>query len=312
MRSPQALDAVRAVLDGGAARGVEMHLTAGVERSFLARIEPVSMTAPPGTTALLILMELTGLRRAERMRSDFIANVSHELRTPLASIVGFVETLRGPARDDAEARFRFLDIMDQQAQRMSRLVADLLSLSKIEQTEHIAPTGRIDLSVVLAAAKAMLDIAAKQKGMGLELRLPISLPNILGETDELVQVFQNLIDNAIKYGRAGTTVTIEAARAENLPASFPLPPNQEAGVRAQAAAVAVTNHGDGIAPEHLPRLTERFYRVDVARSRHVGGTGLGLAIVKHIVSRHRGTLAIDSAVGVGTTFTVFLPLAPSE
>ncbi len=250
------------------------------------------------TVAILALLDVTALKRAEQLRADFVANASHELKTPLASLMGFIETLRGPARDDSEARARFLSIMQEQGERMARLVEDLLSLSRIEMQEHSPPTQATDLGQILQRVTDALEIKAARRGMKLTLDLG-SLPPVLGESEELQQVFQNLVDNAVKYGKPGTPVTVEARLLQG-------EEERIARLGRPAVAVAVIDQGDGIAREHLPRLTERFYRVDTARSRQMGGTGLGLAIVKHIVSRHRGRLEIDSELGKGSTFTVYL------
>jgi len=311
LRHPQVLEAANEVMTGGPPASVEVTLALPTERVFAVRIDPLPAIAADGAAAVLMLSDLTGLKRAERMRADFIANVSHELRTPLASIVGFIETLLGPARDDTAARGRFLEIMNQQAQRMARLVADLLSLSRIEQNEHLPPTGRIDLGQILGTVKATLDVVAQNKAMTIVLDVAPDLPPVPGEADELQQVFQNLVDNAIKYGRTGTSVTITARLAQEWHPSMPRTQGASTGKsQPRALSVAVADRGAGIARQHLPRLTERFYRIDVARSREAGGTGLGLAIVKHILNRHRGALAIDSAEGQGSTFTVYLPEYP--
>jgi len=296
MRQPDVLEAAEAVLAGEPGREVQIQLAGPAERHFAVRLEPLAQAG-----ALLLLHDTTQLAKLERMRADFVANASHEIRTPLASLVGFIETLRGPARDDAEARAKFLDIMQDQARRMARLVDDLLSLSRIELREHMPPTGSIDIAMTLAALKTTLDRQAEARRMPIVLDLAAGLPEVIGDRDELTQVFQNLIDNALKYGKPGTEVRVTAGEAAQLPPSFPDP-------RRRAVAVSVTDTGDGIAREHLSRLTERFYRVDVGRSRDLGGTGLGLAIVKHIVSHHRGALVIDSEVGRGSTFTVYLPV----
>jgi two-component system phosphate regulon sensor histidine kinase PhoR len=298
MRQPDVLEAAEAVLAGGPGREVQIQLAGPSDRHFAVRIEPLAQAG-----ALLLLHDTTQLAKLERMRADFVANASHEMRTPLASLVGFVETLRGPARDDAEARAKFLEIMADQARRMARLVDDLLSLSRIELKEHTPPTGSVELAMTLAALKTTLDRHAETRRMPIVLEIAAGLPRIVGDGDELTQVFQNLIDNALKYGKPGTEVRVVAGVAAQLPPSFPDP-------RRPAVAVSVTDTGEGIAREHLSRLTERFYRVDVGRSRDLGGTGLGLAIVKHIVSHHRGALVIDSEVGRGSTFTVYLPVAP--
>jgi two-component system phosphate regulon sensor histidine kinase PhoR len=239
----------------------------------------------------LLLHDVTSIRRSEQMRADFVANASHELRTPLAAVSGFIDTLRGHARDDEAARERFLAIMSTEAARMRRLIDDLLSLTRIELNEHVRPVTRVQLDgIVREAAQALEPLAA---GDGITVRVvsaPEGLAPITGDRDELVQLFQNLIHNAIKYGRAHGEVVVTLGRSE---------PGQ--------VFVAVRDDGEGIPQTAIPRLTERFYRVDVKRSREKGGTGLGLAIVKHIVSRHHGRLAIESRPGEGSVFTVFLP-----
>jgi len=300
LRHPAVLAATDAALRGGGERVVEFELTSPVERHLSARIAPLWPHTAEGAAAVLVLNDHTAMTRAERLRADFVANASHELRTPLASLVGFIETLRGPAREDKAAGERFLGIMAEQAARMQRLVDDLLSLSRIEMNEHRPPTGAVDLGGLVRGVADTLEQRATSRGMRIELALPDDLPPVQGDADELVQVFQNLIDNAIKYGTPGTVIEISAAcSARVLPGARP-------GQRA-AVAIAVRDHGAGIEREHLPRLTERFYRVDPARSRELGGTGLGLAIVKHIVSHHRGLLEIQSEPGAGSVFTVQLP-----
>jgi two-component system phosphate regulon sensor histidine kinase PhoR len=243
----------------------------------------------PPARVLVAIRDISDQRRAERMRADFVANVSHELRTPLAALSGFIETLQGAARDDAEARLRFLAIMRVQAGRMARLIDDLLSLSRIEQKQHVPPEGGVDLGGVVGGVLDALTPLAAESGVILVRDFPEARIEVRGERDELYRVFENLIGNAIKYGQAGGRVEVTAATGER-----------------GEVQVSVRDHGPGIAPEHLPRLTERFYRVDVAGSRARGGTGLGLAIVKHIVARHRGRLLIDSTAGEGATFTVVL------
>ncbi len=218
------------------------------------------------------------------------------MRTPLASLIGFIETLRGPARDDIAAHDGFLAIMAEQSGRMARLVEDLLSLSKIEMNEHQTPTDRIDIGDLLRRVVRGLDQRAAGRDMTIRVDAPPDLPLALGDADELAQVFQNLIDNAIKYARAGTAIAVTVSSSAKRPGTL---------------AIAIADQGEGIPREHLARLTERFYRVDTARSRELGGTGLGLAIVKHIVNHHRGLLEIDSELGKGATFTVHLPVAPA-
>ncbi len=303
LRDPGILDATERVLAGRPGEELELVLSGAMDRVFRATVTPLPIRGVDGSVAVLALHDMTALKRIERMRADFVANASHELRTPLAALLGFIETLRGPARDDAEARERFLAIMQEQAGRMSRLVNDLLSLSRIELNEHSAPQDHVALSGVLRHVVDGLALQAQARDNRLEVDLPDDLPPVVGQPDELTQVFQNLIDNALKYGGEQRPVEISARRVDRVPtaAGQALPGG--------AVAVAVRDHGEGIAREHLPRLTERFYRVDTARSRTLGGTGLGLAIVKHIVNRHRGALTIDSTPGEGSIFTVYLPVA---
>lgn len=309
LRNPLAIEALEKTLHGGEAREAEISFLAHADRQFLLRAIPVTRSgdedsvpdipgaAPPFRGALLTLHEITALKQSERLRSDFVANASHELRTPLASIVGFIETLSGPAQDDPEARERFLAIMDQEASRMARLVEDLLSLSRIEQDEHLLPEGVVDVAGVIGRVVKALELKAAEKEMSIETSFLESMPEVAGDDDQLTQVFANLIDNAIKYGREGSCLRVSAQLVDRLPETG------KAGL-----AIGIFNEGEGIEREHIPRLTDRFYRVDAARSRALGGTGLGLAIVKHIVNRHRGVVNIESEKGIGITVTVSLPI----
>ena len=303
IRNPGVLQAADEVLGGGKSERTVEYVDSGeaVERDYLAHLARLPGAAARSPRAIGALHDLTYAKRSDAMRTDFIANVSHELRTPLASLIGFIETLQGPARDDAAARERFLGIMSEQAGRMNRLVDDLLSLSRIELLEHTLPQERVDLEALLAQVIQALEPQAGARKMTIVRREPVGPLAVWGDRDQLAQVFQNLIDNAIRYGRDGMTIEVETKGHQA---------DEGSGVRTRdSLAVAVIDHGPGIPPEHVPRLTERFYRVDPARSRALGGTGLGLAIVKHIVNRHRGALTIDSIEGRGSTFTVFLPLA---
>jgi two-component system phosphate regulon sensor histidine kinase PhoR len=294
LRQPELHEAIAAVEAGAVEAGAEIRQSAPIERNFACRI---SKSAIEGAgEVVLVLRDITEIKRTSEMRSDFVANASHEIRTPLATIAGCVETLLGPARDDAEAQQRFLVIMRQQAERMTQLVEDLLSLSRIEIDEHQAPRGRVQVAELARQVLDELAPTAAAAGVSLVLRLEGAPPPVRGEHEELEQVLYNLVDNAIKYGAAGGRVEV-SARLE-----------AEAGAP-ERVAIAVRDWGPGIAAEHRPRLTERFYRVDKARSRALGGTGLGLAIVKHIVNRHRGQLTVDSELGAGSTFTVHLPAA---
>jgi len=301
LRNPVVLAAADAVLAGEPARIVDFVLSVPVERVMRARIARVEGSSFGGAVAILALHDITALKAAEQMRADFVANAGHELKTPLASLVGFIETLLGAARDDAVARDRFLGIMRGEAGRMSRLVDDLLSLSRIELNEHVPPTSHVPVAALVEQVAEVLELRASERGINLEVTLPYSLPEVIGDEDELAQVFQNLIENAIKYGRPHSTVTVAADCLAGGP-----------GPNGGFVRIAVADQGDGIPSEHLPRLTERFYRVDNARSRELGGTGLGLAIVKHILNRHRGRLEISSTLGIGSIFTVWLQMAGSE
>jgi two-component system, OmpR family, phosphate regulon sensor histidine kinase PhoR len=301
LRNPALLAAAEAVLRGEAAQSVQFAVSVPVARQLearFARIPRSEAAALDGAAAILTLHDVTALRRAEQMRADFIANAGHELKTPLATLIGFIETLLGPAKDDAEARQRFLSIMREEASRMARLVDDLRSLTRIEQREHMPPTGRVALAPLIQHVAAALELRAGERGIRIGVDLSAELPEVQGERDELTQLFQNLLDNAIKYGRPQSEIAITGEVGMAGPGSL--------------VRVAVADQGDGIPHEHLPRLTERFYRVDSARSRELGATGLGLAIVKHIINRHRGRLEVSSKLGVGSTFTVWLPAAPLD
>jgi two-component system phosphate regulon sensor histidine kinase PhoR len=305
LRHPVLLEAADRVLKGQAGRVIEFALPGPVEREFRAMLEPFPEPGIDGTVAILSLHDVTALKQMEQMRADFVANASHELRTPLSVLLGFIETLRGPARDDLEAHDRFLAIMFDQASRMSRLVADLLNLSRIELNEHTRPEGQTAVAAIIQRVADGLELQAKQRNVRFELALPDGLPPVTGREDELEQIFQNLLDNALKYGREGSAIEVSALLTGDLPASVTTKMRH-------AIAVSVRDQGEGIAREHLPRLTERFFRVDAARSRQLGGTGLGLAIVKHLVNRHRGQLTIDSVLGKGSVFTVYFPIEETK
>lgn len=279
----------------------ELSLPVPVPRDLHAAVIRMDPPLADGGQAVVVLSDRTHDRAVDRMRADFIANSGHELRTPLASLIGFIDTLRGPAREDPPAQQRFLGIMAEQAGRMHRLIDDLLSLSRIELTEHETPSESVDLAALLGRLAAAFEPRLAERQTTLRLEVPPGLPAVLGDADQLAQVAQNLLDNAVKYGREGSTITIAAEPAEG--GRWPA----RAGV-----LLRVSDEGPGIARQHVPRLTERFYRVDQGRSRAVGGTGLGLAIVKHIVNRHRGQLAIDSEEGQGTSVLVWLPCAGRE
>ena len=293
LRAPEVLDAIKRGRLSRKAEKVTWLERMPVERFFEVNVAPIE-GADIEPALIITLRDLTEARRVERMRVDFVANASHELRTPLASLLGFIETLQGPARGDEEARTKFLAIMRDQAQRMARLVDDLLSLSRIEQNLHLQPRTPVDLVAVLRHIADTLTPMASAADVALKLDAPDGIC-VTGDRDELLRVVENLVENAIKYG-ASDFATV----------------NRQVEIAAMAegkqAILSVRDHGPGIPPEHLPRLTERFYRVDARQSRAKGGTGLGLAIVKHIVARHRGRLGIESKPGEGAIFSVTLPL----
>ncbi|WP_237215107.1 sensor histidine kinase, partial [Falsiroseomonas oryziterrae] len=297
LRHPALADALDAALADAGPREVDVSLPVPVPRELKVHLVPMEPALADGGRVVLLLSDRTRERAMERTRADFVANASHELRTPLASLIGFVDTLRGPARDDAEARARFLGIMAEQGERMRRLIDDLLGLSRIEITEHQPPTGRVDLAALAAAeAEAMAPILAARR-ITLERDLAEGTVAAPADAEQLAQVLRNLLENAARYGRDGGTIRLSVA-----------PAAQGGAWPARAGVVlSVGDDGPGIAKEHIPRLTERFYRVDRGRSRSAGGTGLGLAIVKHIVNRHRGQLLIESEPGAGSKFHVWLP-----
>lgn len=298
LRVPEVVEAVREVAARNAPRSVEFAQRVPVDRWFMAHIRPLGLSAPAGMM-LLVFHDLTPLHRVEEMRADFVANASHELRTPLAALSGFIDTLQGTARDDAQARSRFLAIMKTQAARMARLIDDLLSLSRIELIEHVHPDTPVNLVPVLRQVVDGLQTLATDRGVEIAIALPNAPAIVPGDRDELTRVFENLVENALKYGASGKRVDIGFSSAATVDGT-------------SEVLVEVRDYGPGIAAEHLPRLTERFYRVDVAQSRAEGGTGLGLALVKHSLIRHRGKLMIESEAGKGAVFTVRLPLVHSE
>jgi two-component system phosphate regulon sensor histidine kinase PhoR len=300
LRNPALRGAVDRALAGAGAQTAEVTLPVPVERELLATAILLDPPLADGGRLLLVLSDRTRERRLEQMRADFVANASHELRTPLTSLIGFIDTLIGPAADDREAQRRFLPIMAEQAGRMGRLIEDLLSLSRIELTEHTPPTGELDLAVLARRGAEALAPRLAARRISLDIAVEEGMPHVVGDADQLSQVLANLLDNAVKYGREGGTIRLSLRRDG---------PGGEKARRRAGVALSVTDDGAGIPRMHLPRLTERFYRVDAARSRAVGGTGLGLAIVKHIVNRHRGLLEIESEEGRGSSFSVWLPAA---
>ncbi|SSC65501.1 phosphate regulon sensor histidine kinase PhoR [Ciceribacter selenitireducens] len=286
-RSPSVLDMVRETIATDEPNQIEHSERLPSERVYIVRSSPLRIEGASEDLFLLSFKDISELRRIDRMRSDFVANASHELRTPLASLRGFIETMQGPARGDPKAQERFLAIMLEQANRMSRLVDDLLSLSRLELKAHIAPDQKVDLVPVIGHVRDSLAPLASDLDVEIRLHVPEGKVEVLGDRDELVQVFENLIENACKYGQEGKVVDVYVRN----PAGSPV-------------EVSVVDHGPGIPAEHVPRLTERFYRVSVTDSRSKKGTGLGLAIVKHILTRHRARLVVKSEIGQGTEFAV--------
>lgn len=295
IRTPEFLDAVSSAPKRGRAVTVTYAERVPVGRRMAVTVAPLTRGFEHDGNILVLLHDMTEGERINQMRADFIANASHELRTPLASLRGFIETLQSTAKDDSGARERFLPIMVEQASRMTRLIEALLSLSRVEMNAHVAPSDLVDLNDILGQAADTLEPLAGDTGTQLEFARFPGPAMVLGDRDELLQVLQNLVQNALKYGKPGGHVRVEAKHIPSLS-------RQGSG----RYAISVVDDGPGIPPEHLPRLTERFYRVDVASSREKGGTGLGLAIVKHILNRHRGELTISSEPGNGSTFTVML------
>ncbi|WP_226782245.1 sensor histidine kinase [Oceaniglobus trochenteri] len=297
LRQPQILEAIETVIAGGGPARASFATSSGA-RETIWMASAAALSAGGRQGVLVSLEDTTEMLEAGQMRRDFVANVSHELRTPLTALIGFIDTLRGAARDDAAARDRFLSIMEREANRMNRLVKDLLSLSRVESEERMRPTGRLDMGELLRSVIQSLTPLVGDHGQRIELTGADDLPAISGDGDQLRQVFTNLIENAAKYGARDETVTVAVQVLARDPS-----------LRCAALQIDVVDRGEGIDPIHLPRLTERFYRIDDHRSREKGGTGLGLAIVKHIVNRHRGRLRISSTPGEGSRFSVLLPLA---
>jgi two-component system phosphate regulon sensor histidine kinase PhoR len=291
LRVPDLLAALERVARGGEPERVAFVERVPTERWYSAWFARLDDGPRMGNFIALVIDDLTEHRRIDRIRVDFVANASHELRTPLASLVGFIETLQGPARDDAAARERFLKIMRDQGTRMSRLIDDLLSLSRIEMKAHVRPSSQIDLASVVRQVADALEPLARELEVTIETDLPDEPVMVTGERDELIQVVENLVENGCKYGQSGGRVEVAVAPA----------------AEGHGPTFSVRDHGPGIAEEHIPRLTERFYRVDVAESRKHRGTGLGLAIVKHILARHRARLTVESKLGEGALFKVTFP-----
>ncbi|NRB02101.1 MAG: two-component sensor histidine kinase [Rhodobacteraceae bacterium] len=300
LRQPVVLDVVEATLRDGVARQATYLSNDGVQdTSFLVSCRLIRKLTPTSMRVVVLCFEdRTQFEKAGQIRRDFVANVSHELRTPLTALMGFIETLRGPAKGDPAAADRFLGIMQTEAGRMNRLIGDLLSLGRVESDERVRPTTKTELVGLLISISKSVHLLAESNGVEIETSFSKDRVEVVGDADQLTQVFTNLIENAIKYGASGGKITLRVTTNDREPV-----------LRAPGVRVQVIDYGQGIDPVHLPRLTERFYRADNHRSRELGGTGLGLAIVKHIINRHRGRLRVESEVGKGATFTVILPLS---
>jgi two-component system phosphate regulon sensor histidine kinase PhoR len=299
LRSPEIIAALREAIATREPQRASYVDHVPIDRWMELIVTPLSLPTAFGGSEYCILMtfhDQTPLRRVEEMRADFVANASHELRTPLAALSGFIDTLQGPARDDPKARERFLGIMHAQATRMARLIDDLLSLSRVELSAHVRPEKMVDVVPLVRQVVDGLEPLASERQVAIEVELPDGAVNVAGDSEELLRLLENLIENGLKYGASGGRVVVTL--------SEPAPGDAGGEVR-----LAVRDFGPGIAPEHLPRLTERFYRVDVGDSRAQGGTGLGLSLVKHILNRHRGRLLIESVPGHGATFTACFPAA---
>ncbi len=297
LRNPEAVRALSSVMDGGRDAQAEFTIPTPDPVPYRMQVTALSNDSETGLAAIIVLRDISQLQAAQQMRSDFVANVSHELRSPLTTLSGLIETLSGPAKDDPEAQTRFLGIMAREAARMDRLIGDLLSLSRVEADERIRPTDSVDVLKVIEPVIAVIRERSQATDREIVFEPEFDACNVAGDQDQLTQVFQNLLENAVKYSSPGGKVTVTAERRKPTPK-----------FASDVWAFSVADEGEGIAAEHIPRLTERFYRIDSGRSRQMGGTGLGLAIVKHIVNRHRGRLVIMSREGVGTTMTVLLPV----
>lgn len=295
LRQPELVEAINLALAGGGPKEGR-YLAQSPSHSAIYRVDVMPLAATGAV--LLSFQDVSQLEQAGQMRRDFVANVSHELRTPLTSLMGFIETLQGPAKDDLAARVKFLGIMAQEAARMERLVSDLLSLSRVESEERRPPQGQVEMVGLVRSVLSALEPMAVEAKVTLLAELPDAAVSLRADPDQMRQVLSNLVENAVKYGGTGGRVTVGVSLT-----------GPQVALRGQEGVrLSVRDTGAGIDPLHIPRLTERFYRVDSHRAREVGGTGLGLAIVKHIIQRHRGRLKIESQLGKGSEFSVLLPL----
>ena len=295
LRQPEVLNCIQSAKETGILQSQKIVLNLVKPRTYQITAAEYGNMRAEDRNILVTLLDISAEIDAENARSTFVANVSHELRSPLTSLLGVVETLQGPARNDEKARDRFLSLMHDETQRMSRLVGDLLSLSKLEAKEHVKPNDIVSVENIIKRVVDSLEASDATHKDRVKVDTADNLPDILGDRDELTEVFQNLIENALKYSSPETPININIHHKQAIG-------SQKAG----HVIAVIKDQGEGIAPEHIPRLTERFYRVDKGRSREMGGTGLGLAITKHILNRHRGKMTIESNLGAGTTVTITL------
>jgi two-component system phosphate regulon sensor histidine kinase PhoR len=295
IRQPNVLDAIETSLRERGQRSAR-YLGSDGDQDTTFNVTCSKVQTDLGSGVLVCFEDVTHLEKASQMRRDFVANVSHELRTPLTALMGFIETLQGPAKGDIAATERFLGIMAGEAARMERLVQDLLSLSRVEADERVRPTQQLDLGALVQSVVHSIRPLAEEAQVRIAVTLPEEKVVSPADDDQIRQVVTNLIENGIKYGGGDKTVHVTLRPQEHAPS-----------LRGPGAVIEVRDEGPGIDAIHIPRLTERFYRVDSHRSREMGGTGLGLAIVKHIIGRHRGRLQIESDPGRGSTFAVILP-----
>lgn len=297
LRQPALLDAIEGVMEDNKAREARyLGKGQGEDSTYQVHVRPIGHRADQGV--LITFEDISPIESAGKMRRQFVANVSHELRTPLTAMIGFIETLRGPAKSDEAARERFLGIMQREADRMTQLVDDLLSLSRVEDQERRKPRDLVNMNALVQSVILSLAPMTEKASVALDAKLPDHDVLIPADADQIRQVLTNLIENGIKYSGGGKPIEIRLSPVELQPA-----------LQREGMCLSVQDFGEGIEGHHIPRLTERFYRIDTHRSREVGGTGLGLAIVKHIVSRHRGRLRVKSKVGEGSVFSVILPSA---
>jgi two-component system phosphate regulon sensor histidine kinase PhoR len=302
IRDPRAITTLNKVIEkeGNNLSGY-LTIAAPVEQQFEFQVNELSPELREFGQVIILLRDVTAITEANEFRSEFIANLSHELRSPLSSLSGFIETLLGPAKDDDGVRVKFLKLMENEARRMSNLIDDLLSLSKLEAEEHIPPSDSVDINALATSVITVARQRAAVHGMEIHLTAGSDIPEIIGDIDELRRVIRNLVDNAIAYGRENSIIRVSINSVASVY------PSNRPGV-----SLSVYNEGEGIKGEDIPRLTERFFRTDKARSRETGGTGLGLAIVKHAINRHRGDFVIQSTLGKDATFTFSIPFSNNQ